>query len=552
MSQPDTPKSELGKKLYALMPEVYRNRDKNNDRDLAKYLDTCGELLDLIHQTLVQRLADSFPDNPMGEKALACQDWLIPYFADLLDVQLVSPHVEGQRDEVANAIGWRQRKGTPVVAEEVAEAVGQQEKGLAEVELQEGFQRVAMTPRIGFPLLPESAFGKKPMDKRNPSEAARHPGLPVVTIDFRCVSRAVESKLDNPSSQQSLFNGKLIVWRQVNPRGAPCFPNSYEDVSPRIVDMRTPDWCRGHFHPRHVLLFAPPPTGFFPQDQTRFEWNERDKPEHKDIHLSETEKGEIYHIYNPSHNPSNKANSNVRPIAVTVTTSPPTFDGGKIYSIEHLSFDASIRVSNGRLVLRNVAAKKALVTTPVSAEVMLDAKDCLFDEIEVEHGTVRLEYCTVMRKLTCKHLQASDCILPDEVGDNVTGCVRYSRVPQSLLDQPEEALLRHKPSVTTDQPVFFGFKTCKETGDVSTFGNPGYGVLHPATPPSICFGAEDDGEMGAYHERQYCLQTAAVLDKLQDFLPLGIEAILIQDTRLLHVPPEQPISKKSTYNGEES
>ena len=128
MSQYPFIESELGKRLYTLMPEVYRNRDMP-DRDQARYLDAHGQLLDLIHQTLLQRLADTFPDNPEDPEALACQDWLIPYFADLLDVQLVSPHVEGQRDEVANAIGWRQRKGTLTVAEEVAEAIGHIEQG---------------------------------------------------------------------------------------------------------------------------------------------------------------------------------------------------------------------------------------------------------------------------------------------------------------------------------------------------------------------------------------------------------------------------------------
>ena len=180
-----------------------------------------------------------------------------------------------------------------------------------------------------------------------------------------------------------------------------------------------------------------------------------------------------------------------------------------------------------------------MVTAPVDGKVKLDARDCLFDEVEVTHGTVRLEYCTVMKSLDCKRLLASDCILPDgEVVDAVTGCVRYSRVPQSLLDRPDHILLRHKPSVTTDKPVFFDFATCHSTGGASTFGDPGYGVLHPATPPTICFGAEDNGEVGAYHHRRYCLQSAAVLDKLQDFLPLGIEPVLIPDERLMQRPPE--------------
>ena len=140
------PESDLGRRLYSLLPELYRNSDKLHDQHLAKYLDACGTLLDQIHNTLQQRLADSFPDNP--EEPPACQDWVLPYFAQLLDVNLVSPHVAGRRDEISNAVRWRQRRGTPLVIEEVAEAIGHQAKGEAEVELHEGFQRLAITARV--------------------------------------------------------------------------------------------------------------------------------------------------------------------------------------------------------------------------------------------------------------------------------------------------------------------------------------------------------------------------------------------------------------------
>jgi hypothetical protein len=63
-------------------------------------------------------------------------------------------------------------------------------------------------------------------------------------------------------------------------------------------------------------------------------------------------------------------------------------------------------------------------------------------------------------------------------------------------------------------------------------------VLHHATPPSIRFGAEDGGEMGAYHDRRYALAVEAVRTKLEDFLPLGLQAVLIPDPRLLVAPPE--------------
>ena len=63
------------------------------------------------------------------------------------------------------------------------------------------------------------------------------------------------------------------------------------------------------------------------------------------------------------------------------------------------------------------------------------------------------------------------------------------------------------------------------------------------------FGAEDGGEMGALHHRYFSLKAEAMLMKMQEFLPVGIEPVLIQDTHLLHVPP---IQKEYTGNGEGS
>src|SRR5262249_47556294 len=117
--------SRIGAQLYAGLPEIYRTRDK--DGDLARYLDACGGLLDGVYASLRQRLDDNFPDS--------CQEWLIPYFADLVDVMPRSPEPSGRRREVASGIAWRQRKGTAACTEDLAEAVAD-----AEVELQEGWQ----------------------------------------------------------------------------------------------------------------------------------------------------------------------------------------------------------------------------------------------------------------------------------------------------------------------------------------------------------------------------------------------------------------------------
>jgi hypothetical protein len=185
----------LGHDLYRIVPEVYRNRDESGD--LKAFFGGCGQLLDLVCQTLVQKLADQYPDNPDGglpgpDTGLPCQEWLLPYFADLLDVRLVSPLAEGRRDEISNAIAWRQRKGTLAVIEQISEQIG-----LRESVLHEGWKRVAMTPRIGKPLLPATAYGySADPPSTAASLAARHPGLPAVTVDFRCSSGAVETRAD--------------------------------------------------------------------------------------------------------------------------------------------------------------------------------------------------------------------------------------------------------------------------------------------------------------------------------------------------------------------
>ncbi len=260
--------TQAGRQLFDLLPEVYRTRDTIDPDargDLARYLDACGHLLDLIRHTLDQRLADIFPDNPNGGSA--GQTWLLPYIADLLDVQMVSPDETGRREEVSNAVVWRQRKGTLKVLEQIAEQVGR-----LEVELQEGWKRVAITPRVGLPLLPSKALGEsETFDdfKQHPNWAARHPGLNSVTVDLRYPSRAVQldelptDTPQNPAAKQTRFGDKRVWWRQVNPHGAPCFPDSYEDVARRTVDLRPPSWRQGHCHPKRAILYAPPPTGFF-------------------------------------------------------------------------------------------------------------------------------------------------------------------------------------------------------------------------------------------------------------------------------------------------
>ena len=292
------PATSSGELLWKLLPEVYRNRDGTYGRDpkrpdkalqqrgdLANYLDAYGVLLDQVKNTILQRLGDTSPET--------CQEWLIPYFADLLDVHLVSPDIEGQRMEVARAISWRQRKGTIGCIREIATEVGRYEKtvpmpaigdkpvefeSIPTVVVQEGFKRVATTARIGTPLpslyslgLTVDAFDSSEHD--SPVRDATHPGIPAGTLDFRYLSRATEVSGNTPLSQAHAFSGQGSYWQQQYPRGMPCDIDTYQDVSVRTVDLRSPTWQHGHYHPHRTLLYSEPREGFFSATRFTLDWD---------------------------------------------------------------------------------------------------------------------------------------------------------------------------------------------------------------------------------------------------------------------------------------
>ena len=134
----------------------------------------------------------------------------------------------------------------------------------------------------------------------------------------------------------------------------------------------------------------------------------------------------------------------------------------------------------------------------------------------------------MLQTTLCEVLWASDCIFLGRIRkDHPTptppdsGCVRYSRI---FRDQ-DQGGLRFIEN-TRQAPVMYS----------SQYGERGCGVLHPATPAAIRHGAEDGGEMGAYHRDYLSLLAEAVVDKLHDYIPVGLQAVVIPDSRLPDMP----------------
>ncbi|MGD9948600.1 MAG: phage tail protein [Desulfobulbus sp.] len=551
MSGSTTP--DYGQRLLEWLPNHWRVRDGG---DLTGLLTVYGDLLDAMHATIHQHLYDAFPDK--DENGNHCQDWLIPYFARLLDVRLVSPDADGRREEVSQAVYWRQRKGTRVSVEGIAEAVGQ-----FEVEVQEGWKRVAMTPRVDRPLLPEQAYGEPPIQgKTLPALQARHPGLPACTPDFRYCSRAVQCPVSNDGATSTSFPGVSdpVTWRQVNRHGLACAPDSYQDSSRRTVDLRTPDARRGRYHPRRLLLHLPPPEGFFACDHASLQWQQI-LPLVNEALASGT--GAVHDDLVAVSSETIRVDGKTLPL-ITVLGLKQTpvrlrgvvsLETEAVYRFANLWFDNRVDIRQGILQCAGCALRHIRSMVADRKRPVIVASNSLFKRIEAARGLVRLEYVTVLETLLAEALQASDCILlaslhKDRVDEDVpgSGCLRYSRIPffpkdakglkpaelaagriSDWLRQGKRSELRcSTANCTTQTPLF-----CSEI-----FGEPGCGVLHSQCPSIIASGAEDGGEMGAYHGHRYVLRRQAVLEKLREFLPVGMEAVLVLDPSLACVPPK--------------
>ena len=63
------------------------------------------------------------------------------------------------------------------------------------------------------------------------------------------------------------------------------------------------------------------------------------------------------------------------------------------------------------------------------------------------------------------------------------------------------------------QPLFYSLR----------YGDAGYGKLLPCTDDSIRRGAEDDGEMGAFHFVLAPLRETDLRVRMSEYLPVGLE-----------------------------
>ena len=105
-------------RLYDLLPAVYRIRDQERGEPLKALLSVIVGQVAILEEDLAQLYDDQFIET--------CAPWVVPYIGELIGItglpgtggQIVTP-----RAEVAHTIGYRRRKGTAAVLEQLARDV---------------------------------------------------------------------------------------------------------------------------------------------------------------------------------------------------------------------------------------------------------------------------------------------------------------------------------------------------------------------------------------------------------------------------------------------
>jgi hypothetical protein len=142
---------------------------------------------------------------------------------------------------------------------------------------------------------------------------------------------------------------------------------------------------------------------------------------------------------------------------------------------------------------------------------------------------VQLERVTVLGRIRCDVLNASECLLDDLVlvADQQAGCIRYTRYELGSV------LPRRYQSVPSDDQA----AACRRPGRCLApvfgsrrFGRPDYGQLGTIGPAEILTASEERAEVGAFASSLNPIRLSNLLIKLREFMPVSLSAVVIAET----------------------
>jgi len=181
-------------RLYNLLPAIYRIRDVEKGEPLRALMSILEAEFDRIERDIDAAYRNGFIET--------CDDWAIPYIADLLGVTPLRP-IEGAlvhslRAYVANTIRFRRRKGTAAVLEQLAWDVAGWRACVSE-----SFRRLDTNQHMNH-LRPE-ALGT--LDVRDPN------ALELLYGPFERATQTVETRRASDGGRYRVPTVVLSLWR---------------------------------------------------------------------------------------------------------------------------------------------------------------------------------------------------------------------------------------------------------------------------------------------------------------------------------------------------
>jgi hypothetical protein len=140
---------------------------------------------------------------------------------------------------------------------------------------------------------------------------------------------------------------------------------------------------------------------------------------------------------------------------------------------------------------------------------------------------VQLERVTVLGRIRCEVLNASECLLTEQavVEDRQTGCIRFSRYERGSI------LPRRYRCVPSDESACAQPSNCLvPIFNSRRFGRPDYMQLATNCSEEILTASEAGAEVGAFAGLLNRLRLDNLGIKLREFLPAGLSAIVIAET----------------------
>ncbi len=212
-------------RLFTQLPAAMRQRDAEVGGPLAALLGLVGDQILHLREDLQQLYDDQFIET--------CAEWVVPYIGDLLGHEPrhgTIPRIASPRAEVAHTVGYRRRKGTAAVLQQLGQDVTGWPTKVVEV-----FRRLGVAQNLNF---------QRPDHAHTPDLRRARPLLEIGTA-FATIAARPDVR---DARSQNLPDVVAYVWR------LRAFP--LQRVTPARVDDR-----RFTFSPLGdpVALFSRPP-----------------------------------------------------------------------------------------------------------------------------------------------------------------------------------------------------------------------------------------------------------------------------------------------------